>query len=185
MSVTVNTQGGDYANRDMYKFTYSPSTLPVSKLRKLFEKFESEKQTDPTLNSIVQELQHLMTPREGEVVVGLENKLKSANKPQDSIDMAMEYKDQYSKKLYKQQFYESFQNINLILLAAARTQFMNYVYPIIKRKGSDEQVAFMLDEYVIKHLNALLDVDEEHVFSPGDEWGIIYFLTGNCFIKWV
>lgn len=185
MSSSINTGGGDYAGRDMYKNTYSRSVVPVGKLRRLFEKFELEKKDNPTLETVSQELQHLMTQKEGEVVIGLEKKLQLANKSQDLIDMAIEYKEQYSKNLFKQQFYESFQHINLILLTTARTQFLTYVYPIIQRGGSDDEVAYALDEFVINHLRSLLDVDENLVFNPGDEWGIIYFLTGNCYIKWV
>lgn len=185
MPLSVNTDGGDYAGRDMYKNTYNRSVVPVARLRRLFEKFELEKKSNPTIEEIAEKLQHLMTQKEGEIVIGLEKKLQLANKPQELIDMATEYKDQYSKKLFKQQFYESFQQINLILLTTARTQFLTYVYPIIAKGGTDEEVAYALDEYVSKHLQAMLDVDDNLVFAPGDEWGIIYFLTGNCYIKWV
>ena len=185
MLTSVNTGGGDYAGRDMYKNTYSRTAVSVNQLRKLFEKFEQEKQSDPNIETIAEELQHLMTQREGEVVIGLEKKLNLAKKPQETIDLARECKEQYAKKLYKQQFYDSFQKINLILLSTTRTQFVNYVYPLIKNGASDSEVALALDEYVVKHLQSMLDVDDSLVFSPEDVWGIIYFLTGNCYIKWI
>lgn len=185
MPLSVDTGGGDYAGRDIYKNTYSRSVVPVGRLRRLFERFEKEKQNDSTYDSISQELQHLMTQREGEIVIGLEKKLELANKPKELIEWASEQKENYSKRLFKLQFYESFQQINLILLSTARTQFMVHVYPIIAREGSDEEVSYALDEYVIKYLSSMLDEDDNFVFGPGDEWGIIYFLTGNCYIKWV
>lgn len=185
MSISsVYTGGGDFAGRDMYKNTYSRSAVSVGKLRKLFEQFEKEKQSDSNMKFIAEELQHLMTPREGEIVIGLEKKLEAAQKPQETIDLARECKEQYAKKLYKQQFYDSFQKINLILLSTARTQFVNYVYPLIKDGRSDMEVAWALDEHVIKNLQSMLDVDDSLVFSPNDVWGILYFLTGNCYIKW-
>lgn len=185
MPISVNTQGGDYAGRDMYKNIYPRSIVPVSKLRRLFERFEQERQSNPNIETIAEELLHLMTQKEGEIVIGLEKKLKQANKSQEMIDLAIEHKEQYAKKLYKQQFYDSFQKINLILLSEARSQFMYYVYPLITKGCSDEQVAWALDEYVINHLKVMLDVDDDLIFSPSDIWGIIYFLTGNCYIKWV
>lgn len=181
---SVNTGGGDFAGRDMHKNIYPPSAVPVSRLRRLFEQFEKEKQSDPNIEIIAEELQHLMTPRQGEVVIGLEEKLKIASKPQETIDLARECKEQYAKKLYKQQFYNSSQQINLILLSTARTQFINYVYPLITQGCSDEEVYRALEEYVVKHLQSMIDVDDSLVFTPDDVWGIIYFLTGNCYIKW-
>lgn len=186
MSTThINTCGGDYAGRDIHKNIYLPSAVPVSRLRRLFEQFEKEKQSDPNIEIIAEELQHLMTPRQGEVVIGLEEKLKIASKPQETIDFARECKEQYAKKLYKQQFYSSSQQINLILLSTARNRFINYVYPLITQGRSDEEVARALDEYVVKHLLAMLEADDCFVFTLDDVWGIIYFLTGNCYIKWV
>ena len=49
---------------------------------------------------------------------------------------------------------------------------------------SDEEVYRALEEYVVKHLQSMIDVDDSLVFTPDDVWGIIYFLTGNCYIKW-
>lgn len=186
MSIShINTGGGDFAGGNIYKNTiYSSSAVPVSRLRRLFEQFEKEKQSDPNIEIIAEALQHLMTPKEGEVVIGLEEKLKIASKPQETIDLARECKEQYAKKLYKQQFYNSSQQINLILLSTARNQFINYVYPLITQRRSDEEVSIALEEYVVKHLQTMIDVDESFVFTPDDVWGIIYYLTGNCYIKW-
>ena len=98
--------------------------------------------------------------------------------------MAIELKEAYAKKLEKNKFFESAQRINVYLLGFARTQFIVNVYPAIRCGSSDEKVNMLMNQFVINPMLSMLEGDT-YGFTPEDIYGILYFLTGNCFIKWV
>lgn len=177
----INTQGGDFAGRDLTKIQFSFSS---GNLKDLFQRFEEERKNNIHFNEILEDLEMFQRQKSNEKVIGLEAKLRAAGKPEELIEYAFELKERYAKNLTKYQLFESAQRINIYLLGFARTQFMTYVYPDIKKKSSDDKINSLMQIYVIKPMLDLLKGDT-YGFTPEDIHGIIYFLTGNCYIKWV
>lgn len=177
----VTTSGGDFAGRDLTKMQVAFS---AGNLKELYKHFEEERKQNKLFDEILDELDVFQRQKANETVVGLEAKLKAANKPDELIEMAMELKETYAKKLEKNKFFESAQRINIFLLGYARTQFVTFVYPSIKDGSSDDKVNNLMNQHVIQPMLSMLDGDT-YGFTPQDIHGILYFLTGNCFIKWV
>ena len=177
----VSTNGGDFAGRDITKLQV---TFSAGNLKELYKRFEEERKQNKLFNQILEELDVFQRQKDNETVVGLEAKLKAANKPDELIDMAMELKEIYAKKLEKNKFFESAQRINIYLLGYARTQFVTFVYPSIKDGCSEDKVNILMNQYVIQPMLSMLE-GNTYGFTPQDIHGILYFLTGNCFIKWV
>lgn len=177
----VTTSGGDFAGRDLTKMQV---TFSAGNLKELYRGFEEERRQNKQFDEVLYELDVFQRQKTNETVIGLEAKLKAANKPDELIEMAMELKETYAKKLEKNKFFESAQRINIYLLGYARTQFVTFVYPSIKDGSSDEKVNNLMNQYVIQPMLSMLDGDT-YGFTPQDIHGILYFLTGNCFIKWV
>lgn len=177
----VSTGGGDFAGRDMTKVQF---TFSEGNLKELFKRFEQERSQNKLFDKVLEELEAFQRQKSNETVVGLEAKLKAANKSDELIEMAMELKESYAKKLEKSQLFESAQRINIFLLGYARTQFVTNVYPAIKNGGSDDKVNLLMNQYVIQPMLSMLEGDT-YGFTPQDIHGILYFLTGNCFIKWI
>ncbi len=176
----VSTGGGDFAGRDMTKMEI---TFTAGNLKELYRRFEEERRNNVLFNDVLDELDVFQRQKSNETVVGLEAKLKAGRKTDELIEMAMELKEAYSKKLEKNKFFESAQRINAYLLGYARTQFVTYVYPAIKDGSSDDRVNALMNQYVIQPMLSMLEGDT-YGFTPQDIHGILYFLTGNCFIKW-
>lgn len=177
----VSTGGGDFAGHDLTKIQF---TFTAGNLKELYKRFEEERKNNVQFNEVLEELDVFQRQKSNEKVVGLEAKLKAGNKTDELIEMAMELKETYSKKLERNKFFESAQRINAYLLGYARTQFVTYVYPSIKDGSSDEKVNVLMNQYVIQPMLGMLEGDT-YGFTPQDIHGILYFLTGNCFIKWV
>lgn len=177
----VETCGGDFAGRDLTKMQV---TFSAGNLKELYKRFEEERHQNKQFDEILEELDVYQRQKSNETVVGLEAKLKAAKKPDLFIEMAMELKETYAKKLEKNKFFESAQRINIYLLAYARTQFVTFVYPSIQDGSSDEKVNILMNQYVIQPMLSMLEGDT-YGFTPNDIHGILYYLTGNCFIKWV
>lgn len=177
----VNTSGGDFAGRDMTKVQMSFST---GNIKELYERFEQERKDNKLFHDVLEEFEDYQRQKSNETVIGLEAKLKAADKTDELIEMARELKERYAKKLTKYQLFESAQRINVYLLGFARTQFVTNVYPAIKNKSSEEKVNLLMQQYVINPMQELLKGDT-YGFTPDDIHGILYYLTGNCYIKWV
>lgn len=177
----VTTGGGDFAGRDMNKIQV---TFSVGNIKELYKRFEDERRHNKQFDTILHELDVFQRQKANETVIGLEAKLRAANKPDELIDLARELKEEYAKKLEKNKYFESAQRINIYLLGYARTQFMFNVYPAINKGNSDDVVTALMNQYVIQPMLGMLEGDT-YGFTPQDIYGILYFLTGNCFIKWV
>lgn len=176
----VSTGGGDFAGHDLTKIQV---TYTTGNLKELYKRFEEERKNNVHFNEVLEELNVFQRQKSNETVVGLEAKLKAGKKTDELIEMAMELKESYSKKLEMNKFFESAQRINAYLLGYARTQFVTYVYPSIKDGSSDEKVNNLMNQFVIQPMIGMLEGDT-YGFTPQDIHGILYFLTGNCFIKW-
>ena len=177
----ITTNGGDFAGRDLTKIQV---TFSAGNLKELYKRFEAERRQNKHFDEILDELDVFQRQKANETVVGLEAKLRAAKKSDELIEMAMELKETYAKKLEKNKFFESAQRINIYLLGYARTQFVTNVYPAIKKGSSDDVVNSLMNQYVINPMLNMLEGDT-YGFTPQDIHGILYFLTGNCFIKWV
>ena len=187
VSQSENEVGGDQAGRDIihnrntvnYKLgKHFQVTYPI---QSLYADYELEKATNPQLTEFIEELNYFYNKLEGEVI-GLEGKLKKANR--DSfIKFALRVKEIYHKKLYKHQFSETAQRINVFVLALVESYFTNIVYPKICAHASNDEVNILIQENVI---NRILDELGENAlgFTATDINGMLYFLTGNCHIEW-
>jgi hypothetical protein len=182
VSIEGSDVKGDVAGGNIDKsriFHFAGSKTSYMKL--LLEKFKQEQLSNANLREYIDDLDYYYNKKKDDVI-GLEDKLKSA-KRQSFIEFAIEAKDKYHRKLYKYQFSEAAQKINLHLLGLVITYFENEIKPMLIR-GEDEQIVnSMINERLIKPL--LEELDENLLdFSAHDINGMLYFLTGNCHLKW-
>ncbi|HTJ48463.1 MAG TPA: ABC-three component system protein [Cyclobacteriaceae bacterium] len=177
-SVEGDVAGGNIDKSKHFHFE-GPKT---SYMKMLLEKFKLEQNSNASLMEYIEDLDYYYNKKKDDVV-GLDQKLKEANR--DSfVSFAIEAKDKYHRKLYRYQFSEAAQKINLHLLGLVISYFENEIKPMIL-KGEDEQVInSMINERLVKPL--LNELDENLLgYSAHDINGMLYFLTGNCHIKWV
>lgn len=181
--ITNNKVAGDIAGRDVNK----PSHLHLgeqkfSQMKILLEKFKKEQAESQQLTTFIEDLDYFNTPKQNETVVGLDNKLKAGNR-QNFLEYATDVKDRYHRKLYKFQFSEAAQKINVHLLALVQSYYMNEVYPLVCENKDALVINSLISERIVQPL--LSELDENTLgFSAQDINGMLYFLTGNCHIKW-
>lgn len=179
---------GDQSAGDIDKSTHYHLPQPTKPaLGKLIEKYEKEKANDIIFNSMVDKLQHFSSSQdiEGETIIGLEAKLKAGN-CSEYIEHAIKLKEIFVKRLIKLQLYESAQKILAFLLADIYGRFHNTVYPLIKQGNSQDQVFNAIQEDIIDPIHKMFEECFLSLDLYKDEInGAIYFLTGNCHIKWV
>lgn len=186
MTQRDNIVFGDQSGRDINKTYIENYVYDASKARsimtRLIEKYKEEASKNIEFRDTIKKLEHISKQIDGEEVIGLEAKLKKAGKI-GIIKFASETKELFSKKLAEHQFSETAQTIHSYLLVHIYTLFYSYVYPQILKGVSDEEVSRLVREHIIKEIENLLEENVLDIYSD-EIYGMIYYLTGNCRIKW-
>jgi hypothetical protein len=175
--------GGKFTGRDDNSLNFSTSYERSSYLQDLYDKFQEELKTNPELKEICEELDYFNSQIENEEVIGLENKLKAGNR-EKLISYAKSVKEKFHKKLMKTSQYSSFaQDINVYILTKVRRGFMMEVYTLVCNNEPEEKIQLLIAERIIKPVMIELGLNL-FKYNEDDVMGMIFFLTGNCHIKW-
>ena len=83
----------------------------------------------------------------------------------------------------KNEHSETAQLIYAFLLAKVYSSFQTNIYPRISEGLSEEFINQLVTEYIIKPLEDILGNNLLRIYDDEIN-GMIYFLTGNCHIKW-
>lgn len=156
-----------------------------TRLRRLFDTLCSEFTNNQKLLDVCEELNRYLTKKD---TIGLEKKLYDAGYKEDYVLDAIEQKEYFSKKLYLYKEYDSAQKIYVDLLALVKTNFQDYIYPLIDEKVADSIIKATIREKVINPIIEILKMDaaEDNVLNLNAEEvkGMIFYLTGMCHLKW-
>ena len=116
-------------------------------------------------------------------MIGLENKLIAGNR-QKIIGYAKIVKEKFHKKLMKTSQYSNVaQDINVYILTKVRRGFMMEVYTLICNNEPEEKINMLITERIINPVKAELGLNL-FKYDEDDIMGMIFFLTGNCHLKW-
>lgn len=181
VEISENTIGGDAVGRDKIVTSFHVNFRASQYLEQLYEKLKAEPKSIEQ-QKFIEELQHYISQADGDVL-GLEEKFKVAGRI-DRLWYAKELKERYYKKLLRtSQFSLVGQKINVYLLALIRTNYLTEVYPKILENETKSNVDMLVNERIVKTLLAELG-DNQLEFTSDDVLGMVYYLTGNCHLKW-
>lgn len=163
------------------------ATLAVSTKRSpmqhLIQRFKAERENDEDFAGIIPKLQHFSSVIDGpNEIQGLESKLCEGNYDH-YVGIASSTKEQFAKKLTEFQFSQSAQRILSMLLAEVHTRYHNRVWPAICEGSEQKVILKLVQEEVINPISQMVDENVLELYSD-ELTGMLYFLTGNCHIKW-
>jgi hypothetical protein len=178
--VSGNTVDGDLAGGNIYN-TYQ-ITGPQTALREMALRFREECAEDERLAHFIEQLQHFVSRATLEPTRDLEAKLVAGGRA-DMVDEALELKEHFVKKLTRLQFSEQAQEIFAHILSKIHAYFSLYVKPQLLEGVSRSEIDGMI------YSKLLTPIHDETGSSPlrldlRDLQGMLYFLTGNCHIRW-
>jgi hypothetical protein len=183
---TNNTvEGGDMAGRDIIKPVYNIGRISFggqSQLERLYARLEKEKSESPVFSEIVDELLHFKKYAKDTEVLGIEKKLENGNRL-EYLNFAEKTKEKFVQKLLVNEHSETAQLIYAFLLAKVYTSFETNVYPRLCEGHPNEFINQLVSEYVVKPLEDILGDNLLRIYD-NEINGMIYYLTGNCHIKW-
>lgn len=183
VSVNDTNIGGKFTGRDDNSLTISNTYERSAYLQNLYDKFQEEKKNNPELKELCEELDYFNSQLDNEEEMGLENKLTAGNR-EKIISYAKSVKEKFHKKLMKTSQYSSVaQDINVYILTKVRRGFMMEVYTLICNNESEEKINLFIAERIINPVKAELGLNL-FKYDEDDIMGMIFFLTGNCHLKW-
>jgi hypothetical protein len=181
-----NIVGNDNAGRDIIKhrtsINYRWDANRVNPLAHLIDQFKNEHRGDTEVSRTIDKLEHFANPVANEQVVGLEEKLKVAGYASE-LDFARNTKELFAKQLVKFQFSETAQHIHAILLAEVYSRFHLFIRPLLQEQAAVVAVNHAIQHEIIDPIQAMLNDNVLEIYAAEIN-GMLYFLTGNCHIKW-
>lgn len=174
-----NNAHGDIIAGNKTVNIYKPSGS--EELNKLYEKLKADGIGDRSPGTFSGKLQHYLSARTDGDVRGLEEKLSASNRL-DQLDFALRLKEEATKSIMLQQMSRTAQRVYVIILDELHTGFELIVTPYIQ---SDETRA-AIDERTRELLKGISELfgDNPLELTIKDLHGLLYFLGGNCHIRW-
>lgn len=153
------------------------------KLRELIEEHENEIELDSEYKEFSNKLNDFLNRKVEGKLRNLEEKLTDGERDY-IIEYAMEVKESVTKKIMLNSHYASAQKIFTYLLSNIRASFLHGVTSRIK---SGKFQGFEIDDLVKEQIiePALASMDGCSLSLEIDEiYGLLYILTGNCYVEW-
>lgn len=177
----VSVKDGSVVGRDQHNTTYQ-IVGSASPMTKLSIAFVEEVKKNELINSVLPELEHYMNNIDIGDVIGLEEKLRLANRHSE-ITEATRQKEIVAKRLHKHSTSRSAQRMYIHILGRLLSRFRAYVKPKIEAEHSMDEIN---QEIIVSVIEPTINILEDNVLDIywDDIWGMIFYLTGNCHIKW-
>jgi hypothetical protein len=177
-----NQAGGNIAGRD--SITIEAPARPENALARLFRRLKEEATDDQSLTAYIKELEIFTRHVEKEEIIGLEGKLQAAGRD-DQLDMAMAMKEMIFSQLRDNIFSPTFQQIYATLLGKVFEEFETWVKPAIMAGKSRQEIDEIVNLKIIHPIMGEIESCGDYGgVTPQTIRGMIYFLTGNCHIRW-
>ena len=161
--------------------------LSVNSLKALLEAYKTEVQSPSpeSAGEFIQKLNFFMNSVD-EQFLTLEQKLEAGGFSSD-IALALRLKQNYSMSLQKIKHISSAQKVHAYLLGMVLVNF-SYVYYYLHKKGDRPDNIFIKDLINVKVItpieNMLSSTENALEVYSMEIHSMIYYLTGNCHIKW-
>ena len=153
------------------------------RLRDLVKEHEQEIQRDKQYQEFSNQLNNFLERRVAGKLRDLGQKLTDG-KRDFLLDYAMDVKERVSKKITQFSHYKSAQELYTYILTNIRTTFLHEISPRI-RSGDFKvyEISDLVEEKIIQPVlesvhGCSLNIDKDELY------GLLYILTGNCYIEW-
>lgn len=184
-----NQKGGDgstnYQAETINVNTTINSDQKIAVMNKLVCQYNEEKgkEGNAEFNGYVRKLEKYTKLVDGELR-DLTQKLKDGGFEND-VEWALELKEEYFMLLQENKFSKATQNIHACLLAWVSVFFNQFVVDAIKNKLPKEAIKQLLVDKVIAPVEQIVGGENNVLELYSDDiTGMIYYLTGNCHLKW-
>ena len=151
-------------------------------MAKLVEQYLAETLADKSLSKWTAKLEHYLSNETSSDIRELEEKLNASGRA-DLLKEALIRKQSAYKAIMRQQGSKSAQTIYTFLMADIVVNFEQSVWPLVLDKASRKIVDDAMLEKVISPALQMLE-SNPLMLNKMDIQGLVYFLAGNCYVRW-
>lgn len=177
-----NTTTGDIVAGNKSEFTLNIThAASVDELSILYAKLKATENGEPSGGTFCEQLEHYLTAKTDGDIRGLEAKLIASGR-EDQIQNAKELKERATKRIMRHQTSRTAQRVYTIILDELHTNFTLSVTPAVQADAARREVDLCI-QAVLQTTKTMLG---ENVleFTVKDLLALLYFLGGNCHIRW-
>lgn len=154
-----------------------------NRLKILVEEHEREVINDIYYRDFSEKLNNYLERKVEGKLRNLEEKLIDSNR-EYLLDYALDVKESVSKKIMLYSHYKSAQELYTYILTNIRTTFLHEITPRIK-SGDFKQydINDLVEQKIIQPLLENIGICSLRI-DKDELYGLLYILTGNCYIEW-
>ena len=173
-----NRAGRDFAGRDI-NYNAPQERTPMMAL---VEQFKAEVESDQTLSCLIEKLEHYFLNSTSTDIRDLSEKLSCAGR-NDLLKEALARKEAAYKLIMRNQGSRSAQLIFAYVLAELVVNFEQTVRPLVQEGAERAAVDRAILDHVITPTHRALE-DNPLLLDKLEIQSFLYFLGGNCYIRW-
>ncbi|MDH0747969.1 hypothetical protein N5D61_16685 [Pseudomonas sp. GD03842] len=145
-------------------------------------RFQALSENDDDFQYFMERLDFFTSQNSRSPVIGLEKKLTNAGR-QDLLEVAVERKDAFAKRIMRSQLSRRRQWIFYYILQKIDFYFTSQIKPLIRQRQPSEVIDAVIMsgivEVIYREVMAEDPTIDLHTIS-----GMLYFLTGKCHLVW-
>lgn len=167
---------------DENHYTINLPPVDTTAIARFLQKIEALRSNDDDFQWFVDRLEFFTAQKTKIPVIGLEQKLKNGGR-EDLIDIAIERKDLFSKRLLKSQLTQRRQGVFIYILQKITFSFEDTVRPLMKKGVENEVIDGVIMHGIIDAIYRDV-MAEDPTVDQSMISGMLYFLTGKCHLIW-
>lgn len=177
---------GDQAGNNITKVTNNYNQIDGAKpsqIARLLRLLADQISADDSMSGFVDDLQFFIDNRDGETVIGLEEKLKFCGRG-DSFRDARKKKELFAKLLLRYERFSSAQQLFAYIMAAIHETFESKIIPsadLLSRQEIDSLIDFEIVEKIMIEFG---EGSDQLTLNRTHLAGMIYWLADKCYVRW-
>ena len=175
--------GGDVAGGNINKSQTIVYNTSKTRLGGLIEQLRNQIGEDRCAAEFVESLISWMNPKKTELRRDLATKLNECGKGHLLSD-ALDDKERFVKQLKRTAFNPALQEIYAYILGEIHSRFNLQIKPMISTSDEPGLIESKILELANTITSQIADAPVELVIGLPEVLGMLYYLTGNCYIEW-
>ena len=178
--IQKNITAKNVAARDIHQLTIQQPEKKT-RLGELIKRLQTQLDKEPGAVEFVDRLKKWMHTRG--ISRNLEQKLSDAGK-ESLLISALEAKEQFAKQLYRTAFHPGLQEIYAEILGQIYSSFTYRIRPHISPDEPKGKTEAAIADLVDSICDQLAEAPPHLGIGHAEILGMLYYLTGNCYIDW-
>lgn len=177
-----NIVAGSLAGRDVVTINNFSPVPAKTHIERLYDALKEEVNNSGQTIQTIEQLQHFMAAPPSQVARTLADKLIESGRG-DIVEVAELAKERATKKIMKFQTSYSAQEIFAYVLGELHNKYLHHVRPLIESGATRAEIDAAFEEKVVCPVMNCMQPSSLGM-SPDIVQAFLYFLAGNCHVRW-